>query len=160
MLTIGTDSYITVADADGYISGHYRSNNLSRTRWEALPEEDREILLRQACAAIETLPFHGRKANPAQKLAFPRLPFQYGNAEDAPDSVKNAQAELALWLSDDTKQAEQAQRQELQAQGVTSFSVGDLSENYGATQTKSPAELCAKCAALLAPWLNGGFGIC
>lgn len=95
-------------------------------------------------------------------MAFPRLPYQYGKVEEiAPLRVKQAQVELALWLSDDTKQANQSQRQELQSQGVESFSIGDLSESYGKGVGEKPAPLlCSKVKALVAPYLDGGYDIC
>ena len=67
-----------------------------------------------------------------------------------PYGIKQAQVELALWLSDDTKQANQSQRQELQSQGVESFSIGDLSESYGkGVGEKSAPLLCSKVKALV-----------
>lgn len=162
MLTIGTDSYITITEADEYISSRYRSNNKDRKRWQELTEEDKEVLLRNACAEMELLPFHGRKITREQKLAFPRLPYQYGRVEEiAPLRVKQAQVELALWLSDEEKQGNQSQRQELQSQGVESFSIGDLSESYGkGVGEKSAPLLCSKVKTLIAPYLNGGYDIC
>jgi hypothetical protein len=80
---------------------------------------------------------------------------------DAPESIKRAQIELALWLSDDQKQADQLQRRDLQAQGVDSFSIGDLSESYktGGSDKAVPL-LCPKVSALLRPYLTGGFSTC
>lgn len=160
MLTIGTDTYIDVAGADAYITGRYTGRNADRKRWQACPTEDKEVYLRNACLALESLPFRGRKASYSQPLAFPRLPYQYGAAEGAPDGVKFAQVELALWMSDESKQVEQSQRSELQAQGVENFSLGDLSESYMGGAQASPVLLCSKAAALLRPYLSGGFAAC
>lgn len=160
MLTVGTDSYVTVAEADEYISKRYTSNSKDRKRWEELSKEDKEIIIRNACDEIELMPFQGRKITREQKLEFPRLPYQYGNPV-VPDIVKYAQIELALWLSDDKTQLEQSQRRDLQAQGVESFSIGDLSESYASGNAEQSAPLlCSKCAALLKPYLRGGYETC
>ena len=163
MLTIGTDSYISREFADEYISSRYRSTSKERKRWEELQEADKEIILRQACAELDLLPFRGRKASQGQILAFPRLPYQYGRVEEIePLSVKQAQVELALFLSDDKKQSEHEKRSDLQKQGVKSFSVGDLSESYSdsATGEKAIALVCEKSARLLKLYLSGGFSLC
>lgn len=162
-LEVGKNSYVTVAEADEYITSHYRSNSKDRQRWSELPEEDKEILLQNACTEIELLPFPGRKADREQELAFPRLPQQYGQAQDPPKRILAAQIELALWLSDGGKQEELSQRQELQGQGVTSFSLGDLSESYQggvSSATQNTALLCPKVKALLTPYLSGGYVTC
>ena len=160
MLEVGTNSYITTTEADEYISSRYRSNNKDRKRWEELSESDKEILLVNACDELERLPWIGRRASRQQTLSFPRLPLQYGRSQEPPQAIKHAQAELALWLSDDTKQANANQRQELQSQGVTSFGIGDLSESYTGNSTNPAPMLCSKVAGLIAPYINGGHSTC
>lgn len=162
MLEVGTNTYITTAEADEYIAGHYRSNNKDRKRWCDLSAEDKEVLLRQACAELDRLQWQGRKAIAGQALAFPRLPFQYGKTSElAPTRIKQAQAELALWLSDETQEAQATQRADLQAQGVTSFSLGDLSESYKQGGITALLALASpKVAALVTPYLSGGYEIC
>ena len=49
------------------------------------------------------------------------------------------------------------------ADGVKSFSLGDLSESYGdnvQSASKPSVYDCKKAAILLAPYLSGGFEIC
>ncbi len=160
-MTVGTDTYVSVAAADAYITSHYRGNNANRVRWMTLSDEDKVILLVAACAEMDTLPYQGRKASHDQQLAFPRLPLQYGRSQEPPVDIKAAQIELALWLSDDDKHASAEQRQALQAQGVDSFSLGDLSETYAAgSKSNHPALLCPKAARLLARYLSGGYATC
>lgn len=161
-ITVGTNSYVTIADADTYISGHYRSNNTDKKRWDELEEEDKEVCLVNACELIEVLPFQGRKALSTQTMQFPRLPMQYCHTEEGtPANVKQAQIELALYLSNDEAQADAEQRKALQTQGVKSFSVGKLSEAYATdTSIKSAAYLCTKCMDKLKPYLNGGYATC
>ena len=160
-MQIGIDSYATVIEADAYITARYRSTDDALLRWTALEDTDKEILLLNACTEIEALPFHGRKVLIDQLLAFPRLPYQELTPEAVPENVKNAQIEYALWLSNDDKQRDAEQRAGLQAQGVTSFSIGDLSENYGAGAAERLAPLlCPKVKVLLSPYLNGGHVTC
>lgn len=160
MLEVGKDTYVTIDDADTYIGRNYRSKSRDRQRWCELEAEEKEILLRQACKTIDAMQYPGRKASINQPLAFPRLPLQYGRDLEPPDNIKAAQIELALWMSDDSKQADAEQRQNLQAQGVKQFSVGDLSETYETGKATHTALLCPKAAQLLKPYLCGGFALC
>ena len=160
MLELNKNSYVTVEDADSYITTHYRSNNKLRKVWEELDEADKIASLLSACADIEALPFGGRAMTAGQAMAFPRLPYQYGSAGEIPKELAYTGRACAMEV-DDTSTAQAEQRQALQAQGVESFSVGDLSESYTTGATAQPTALmCAKVANLLAPYLNGGHATC
>lgn len=156
--------YNTIAMADSYIEAHYTSTSPERIRWAALSSEDKTVCLNNAFAAIEALPFRGRKAVIGQETAFPRLPYQYGHTEEgAPQNVLAAEAELALWLSDEKKQNTSKKRKELQEDGVKSYSIGDLSETYvdtSASSIKNSAQKCVKAMELLSPYLTGGYDVC
>lgn len=144
MITVGIDSYVTVDQADTYIRSHYTASSPEYIRWYKLNDHDRAVYLKEAFAEIDTLPF----------------PRRFG---DVPDAVMWAQCELAVWLSDADKRNGEDSRRELIKQGVTAFSLGDLSESYGGTSDDSgtsPALDCDKCRRLLRPWLSGGFKIC
>lgn len=160
-MTVGTDTYVTIEDADDYIASHLLSSSEQRIRWMALTDADKAILLRQACSEIEALPLRGKKATPGQALAFPRLhPNSFLISQTAVDGVA-AQVELAVWMSDGQTQAGLAHRAEIQAQGVASFSVGDLSESYVAGAGTIPVPLkCARCAAALREFIDGGHESC
>jgi len=92
------------------------------------------------------------------------LPYQYGHTDSgAPERVKSAEIELALYLSDEKKQESSEKRSKLIADGVKSFSLGDLSESYGdnvQSASKSSVYDCKKAVSLLSPYLSGGFEIC
>lgn len=156
--------YSSVKEADSYISTHYTSKSAAYKRWNALSEDDKAVYLNNAFDSIECLKFGGRKAVPEQETAFPRLPYQYGHTDSgAPERVKSAEIELALYLSDEKKQESSEKRSKLIADGVKSFSLGDLSESYGDNvQSASKPSIydCKKAAILLAPYLSGGFEIC
>ena len=156
--------YSSVKEADSYISTHYTSKSAAYKRWNALSEDDKAVYLNNAFDSIECLKFGGRKAVPEQETAFPRLPYQYGHTDSGvPERVKSAEIELALYPSDEKKQESSEKRSKLIADGVKSFSLGDLSESYGdnvQSASKSSIYDCKKAVSLLSPYLSGGFEIC
>ena len=156
--------YSSVKEADSYISTHYTSKSAAYKRWNTLSEDDKAVYLNNAFDSIECLKFGGRKAVPEQETAFPRLPYQYGHTDSgAPERVKSAEIELALYLSDEKKQESSEKRSKLIADGVKSFSLGDLSESYGdnvQSASKSSVYDCKKAVSLLSPYLSAGFEIC
>ncbi len=98
-LTVGTDTYISAADADTYAQDHFRGDDL--LEWSAA-EDDRDSLLREATQYIDANfedRFVGEIQTTSQKLAWDRV-----NAVDnsgrvlngIPDPVKNTTVELAL----------------------------------------------------------------
>jgi len=154
--------YTSVPEADSYITAHYVSDSEERKRWESLSDENKTVYLTNSFEAIEKLKFNGRKTVSGQETAFPRLPYQYGKIEEAtPKSVKYAEIELALWLSDTKRSEKSRKRKELTDDGVISFSIGDLSENYGNKSKETVSALkCSKCRELLSPYLCGGYETC
>ncbi len=157
MLTVGTDSYITLEYADRYIGERYRAGNTDRTRWESLSEEERESVLKAACRELERIKWHGRTISKDQQLAFPRLPYQDRTATEAPQRIKEAQAELALWLTDEQGQEEIRQREQIRLQGIKSVNIGSLSMSFANSAGSELALICPAAARLLAPYINGGY---
>jgi len=153
-MTPGIDSYVTLAEADDYISNFHPGS-----AWENLIGAKREQRLVLACERLEALPFSGRKTGRDQTLSFPRFPNT-----TVPESIKAAQVEIALlFVSQSGLSAEAAQRANLQRQGVTSFSIGDLSESYGGKSglVEDHTFLAnAEIHALLNRFLQGGYPIC
>lgn len=156
--------YTSIQFADTYISARYALGSATGKRWSSLSDEEKTVFLTSAFDAIEAMPFRGKKVSPHQNNAFPRLPYQYGRTEEgAPQRVKYAEVELALWLSDRKKRESSEKRTQLIADGVKSFSVGDLSESYSdssETTRTFTAVSCKKAMELLAPYLSGGVDIC
>lgn len=69
-LEVGRDSYVTVEYADEY----FRARDFDGTDiWKDLTKEQKEIILRQAAALIDTLVFKGAKKDPSQPMCFPRV---------------------------------------------------------------------------------------
>lgn len=179
-LTVGTDSYISVADATTYIASNYTSTSSVYTAWNALSAGDKEIYLRKATKKIDRQMLRGIKAIDSQVLEFPRAiksnerfydedvvgvsVSRYNNyvvESSVSQLVKDAQVEEAVALNIDGGGL--SNRQKLQRQGVKSFSLGDLSEEYGAGLSSSfnsttLASLEAK--ELLKYYLAGTVRIC
>lgn len=159
MLTIGTDSYVTVEYADGYIAEHYLPESIEQKRWSDLGTEEKEIRLRLACEELEQLPWQGAAIAMDQPLAFPRTPYQTSTATEAPPKIKNAQVELALWRSDDQAQADAAQREQLKLEGVQSVSLGSLSMSFSGNSVNASASAltCPTVRRLVTPYIRGGY---
>lgn len=157
MLTVGTDSYITVGYADEYIGGHYRPSHPHRDRWETLDKEERESFLKAACEELERVKWHGRAASKDQPLSFPRLPYQDRTAVEAPERIKRAQAELALWLSDEQGQEDLRQREQIRLQGIKSVNLGSLAMSFAEGAKSELALVCPAALRLITPYLNGGY---
>ena len=117
MLTVGTDTYITIEEV-----GTYAADNQFYQAFLELSTEKKESLIRKAAMKIDCLSFTGRKKDNSQSLAFPR-DYQ----TDVPNEVKTAQALEALAYLD----SEKLKRRDLQNQGVKSVTLGQVSENYG-----------------------------
>jgi len=164
-LTVGTDTYISLVDAEIYVSTHYRNVDPEFKAWGDNIDTDKEILLRKATQAIDRLPFVGVKSTSVQLLEFPRALYtDYANygvnvifsfegmmvEVDTPQAVLDAQCEIALDLAKGNNE-----RADLQRQGVKSFSLGKLSESYGSVKDISSFE----ARKLLAPYTAGSVRI-
>jgi hypothetical protein len=172
--TVGTDTYISVTDADNYVEKHYTTNDPFRLAWGSLYDDDKQIYLRNATTTIDSLTLTGKKKDMSQTLQFPRAyqnnvyyseydeDYEYYNGYYSqivvPEDVKNAQVEIAIFNTD-----EQAnQRLMLQAQGVTSFSMGDLSENYGKSKAIYSLEAILKspkAIKIMRKYIGGTFNV-
>lgn len=86
-LVVGTNSYVTVAEADTYFGDRFGADD-----WLALTEEVKEQLLISAMPLLETYcDWSGEKTDDEQVLEFPR------NGDTVvPQAIKNGQCELAL----------------------------------------------------------------
>lgn len=78
-LTIGTDTYVLVADADAYIAANYLTTDPKAVAWAALPPSDKDVLLRKAARQIDLVPYPGQRTKPNQTMAWPRKCTAWGN---------------------------------------------------------------------------------
>ncbi len=151
--------YVTLEEANAYVTDHFMSSNTTRVAWESLSDADKLVLLRNSYRAIEMLTFRGRKTDAAQPSAFPRWP-----STDVPSPIKEAQIANAIILADESSQEDVAYYDRLRTFGVKSYHIGNLSEALN-----TPAESSASSSyqgiysqeaiRLLSPWLGGGFKI-
>jgi len=166
-LVINTDTYISRGDADIYVTGNYASTDSKRIAWDATLSADKDVLLRKAAKIIDRQPLRGFKNKVTQTMAFPRTVYTmaeqtarqvvnfdenwYIQAE-TPNGVIHAQVEIALDLTDSSG----SKRIEMQRQGVTSFTLGDLSESYSGRQNRITSQ---EAKELLGPYLAGSVRI-
>jgi len=156
-ITIGTDSYTTVAEADSYFADTFKN-----AEWTALDAPTKEICLKMACRKMETLHFTGNKTISTQLLEFPRhyssksFTVTISNVYDGtPQDVKNAQSELALWLY----QNKNNQVLNLQRMSIKSMSMGN--ESYTFSDNYNPQGIiCVEASEYLDKWIRKGFKVC
>lgn len=168
-LTVGKDSYVSLEEANQYIADHYASTDSSRVQWEALSPEDQMVYLRKAAATIESLPLVGRKADVNQVMQFPRyIGGCSSSSAEIPQEVKSSQCEQALYFlgfaADPSLATTRAVRADLQKQGVSSYTIGDLSETFGGGTLGgylyTTSEMSNASLTLMSKWLGGGFRVC
>lgn len=116
MLTVGVNSYITVAEAEELLTGDKLYDSFA-----ALTNEQKEKLLTDAAMRIDAIHFSGRKKSVMQYMEFPR---SYMN--EVPYQVKSAQAAEAVIVLDQDAES----RRTMQEQGVKSVTLGKVSESY------------------------------
>lgn len=176
-ITVNTDTYISLDDADTYVEENYISTDTKRTSWEALSDSDKEIFLKKATKKLDRQILRGIKANDTQTLEFPRaLPTKY-RREDYPQlnirldgdwvvetevsqRVKDAQVEEALSIN--TTGSNANKRLELQKQGVKSYSIGNLSETFNSVSSNysTTTLLSTEAKELLSYYVSGSVRIC
>lgn len=148
--------YVTVDEADQYVSKHFTSTDPARLAWESLDVEDKAVLLLNSFNTIESLVYVGRKAEPGQERAFPR---QHETAVS--QRVKDAQCanSVAAACADTRDDAEFYGK--LHMFGIKGYSIGNLSETLSAeSSTKFVAGLYSQeTLRLLAPYIYGGYRI-
>lgn len=113
--------YVSLEEANSYISSSFLSSDEKRKAWEGLSDDDKKVLLRQSLMDIEALNFTGRKTDLNQPYKFPRN----GNTE-VPENVKYAQIEGAIDRTTNSYF-------DINNNGIASESVGSVSYTYRET---------------------------
>lgn len=166
-VTVGTNSYISVADATAYFS-----ERLYASAWTGANADDQAKALIMATKRIDRQKIRGIKAVSNQTLEFPRTVYAYGDTfpqpvvgahyeygpgwiveDEVSQDVLDAVCEEALALLAGGATAKQ--RAELQAQGVKSFSIGKLSETF-VVGTSGERIQSPEAKQLLQRYLSGG----
>lgn len=163
-LTVGTDTYIAVADVTSWWAAR-----LGGAAWAAASADNKEAALRMACERLERLHYAGEPTSSSQTLKWPRTDVYdfHGTALDddtVPQFVKDAQCieanELLLW---NTRGAGHGDREELQRQGVVSLKAGgagEVSETWDPARREDLARMALSPAAMqvLGPYLRRALG--
>ena len=164
-ITVGTNSYISVADATTYFN-----DRLYIAEWTAASADDKARALIMATKRIDNLILRGIKSVNTQTLQFPRAifsdylfyfydekqinflnPYGYYVVETAVSQiVKDACCEEALGILKDYQSAEQ--RKNLQEQGVKAVSIGNVSETYGSGRNGTTKLLSNDAQMLMKPY--------
>lgn len=128
-LTVGIDSYVSVANADAYFVGRYGADV-----WTAAITADKEAALKTATLRIDSMGLLGKKKVAEQVLEFPRCysAFVDNEATEVCDSdvlpnVLRACYEEALAVLEGKTVSK---RIRLQEEGVKSFRAGNTAEVY------------------------------
>ena len=176
-LTIGTDTYISLADAKTYVTSNFATNDEKYIGWNALTDSDKEVYLRRATKRIDRQIYKGIKAIESQTLQFPRafysidiynrnIGLEIDNVHgegwyietEVKQCVKEAQVEESLALI--TQGTIFNKRMDLQWQGVKSISLGNLSETYQGIKKNSTNLISLVARELLNYAISGGVLIC
>ncbi len=144
-ITVGTDSFLSVGDADSYMAARLYS-----TTWSGATTADKEKALKMATAFLNRERWQGTITSTSQLLAWPRQ-----GAVDAegraiastiiPQPVRDATAELALNLLTEDRTADDGNR------GVRAVTAGSVKVEYaGAAPVRRLPDLVQ---AIIAPLL-------
>ena len=147
--TVGSataNSYLTVADADTLLN-----LRLGIDLWTAASTDDKGRALIMATRDIDSNRFHGYKVDSAQALEFPRS-GQSVASTSIPPEVLNACAEQALWNIQHASTGGRSDRQQLAAQGVSSYTVGSLSETLRGGYAMG--SLCPESSKFIRGWVT------
>lgn len=128
---VGVNSYVTMEEAEEYVTSFYPLSDPYRDAWCKLSETERAARLILAAQTLDQLRYRGRKAAANQTMSFPRLIYseylrQWMVQEGVPWEVKVAQMEETLQLSAGIPDHVSKQRQ-----GVKAYTIGKLSETFG-----------------------------
>jgi hypothetical protein len=165
-MTVGTDTYVTLTEADEYIQTNYLDTDEKYTDWFELSPKHQEVYLVKATKLIDRQPFVGYKALATQTLEFPRILWteyrvdksirilsdrNWYEQKQVPQEVKDAQVEIAIELTQG-----ESERVKMQRDGVKSFSLGRISETYTGSYNRF---ISGAAAELLAPFTTKSFRI-
>ena len=145
--------YVSIEDVNAYKDMYYGSTDPLRLNWEHLEEEDKQVAINRAEREVERLPLHGKPVHSGR--AFPRYP----NPEESLICAQQAICELSIQMLGSNAARE---RYDLQAQGVKSYKIGDLSETFADKSGRSGVDefVYSIVYPFLQKWLSGGYRIC
>lgn len=149
-------AYVTTEQAQGYIKTFRGTEAL--TAFSSLPEDDQSAALMSAQLVIDRQRYWGRKADPDQREAFPRIVD--GQDIGIPEEVQLAVSLQAYaGISGALEAAQMAAN--LKAAGVTNYHLDDFSVSFGAGSESGEAlsardGLAEDVYRLLQPFMETG----
>jgi len=141
-LTVGTNSYISVADADAYFAGRLHS-----TAWTGATSPNKEAALIQAARMLnEHFFFYGHIADEEQSLRWPREDVYDADErlladDEIPAQIEKAACEQAIYLLG----LDPTRKPTLTMQGFKTASVGPMSVE--ADKSMRPDMICPAAIA-------------
>lgn len=144
------NSYLSVANATTILD-----ERLGASAWTDADLADQGRALIMATRDIDSLRISGRRYTSTQALMFPNS-VQIEPADEIPLDVQRACAEQALWLLQNSGTGGRSERQQLQAQGVSSYTIGNLSETFsgGAGASSQFGNLCSEAQRFLQGYVS------
>lgn len=141
-LIVGTNSYMTLEEANNFIATRFVSSDPVRKFWEQLSEEDKVVIIITTTERYDTnsMLYRGNKVMITQPLQFPRIDT-YKQIVECPDRVKVG---LLLQGIRDTASLN-SEIEQMREMGIHSFSDGggasvtfenSNSSNYKKIKTK------------------------
>lgn len=140
-LTVGTNSYISVANADAYFA-----DRLYASEWIGATSGDKEKSLLMSRRVIDRQVFVGSRTSDDQLLAWPRAGVSDISSATVPQAILDAQCELALAFLREDLTADDGTR------GVRRLQAGSVAIEYDG---RAPSRnLPDAVSAILAPFLQ------
>lgn len=154
-ITVGTDTYISVADADAYHTAHGDSDD-----WSSASTAEKEGALRLGTQALDLTHrgrWQGRRSTEAQALDWPRDGVYDADGylllnTATPSGIANASAELARrHITDETALMPDTDSAPIKSESVQ---VGSLKETIEYVAGKATSTRFDKVDRLVAPYLR------
>lgn len=147
----GANSYASVAEASAFFADRLSPPGWD---WETVPLLQKQQALVEATQDLECLRFKGYPATHSQRLAFPRC-GQREPFPQIPPEVLAAVCVQARFRLQNLATGGRSRAQQLQAQGVRAFQVGDHSQEFApGGGSLADSVLCSDARALLSQWLS------
>jgi len=144
------NSYLSVVDATAILD-----ERLGASAWTDAAPDDKARALIMATRDIDSLRINGQPYTSTQALQFPNS-VQSEPSDEIPVDVQRACAEQALWLLQNSGTGGRSERQQLQAQGVASYTIGNLSQTFrgGAGSNSQFGNLCSESQRFLQGYVS------
>jgi hypothetical protein len=147
VLTVGTNTYVSVVDADEFIRTYYLPTEDLFVWWNGIDAVNQALYLYRSCKMIEKLPFTGSRYLVEQTLQFPR-----NDELVVPDNLIEAQILNAYYLSQPLQDIPSNRN-------VKKYTIDDLTEEFWSNTSSQSTSVSKEALELLKEWLSGGYAI-